>query len=317
MNSACSSSSAPSVKTSSNWSTRIAAGASPGGSRPRAAASSADGRSPGQSAVERQGSDPARTPVSSAGSSPARSSDDFPLPDGPTTATRLASETRATSSATRRSRPKKLSASAASKPIGAAWGRRARGRVEPWVLVEDGGLEAPQLGPRLDAQFVDECAAGALVGVQRLPLAARAVEGDHQLSPAPLSERLLAHRLLELGHEIPGATARQLGVDAVLEGVETKAVEPGGLRRAPLDVCVVGVGGPAPLREGGAQVGRGADMVALRQEPAPERASCSNRPASTCSGSLANRYPRPTVSITAGAPSWPGGASRARRSRAM
>jgi hypothetical protein len=72
------------------------------------------GWAPGHRATVRHGSAPVRTPAANAGSRPARSSDDFPLPEGPTTVTRLASDTRATSSATRRSRPKKLSASEAS-----------------------------------------------------------------------------------------------------------------------------------------------------------------------------------------------------------
>ena len=45
---------------------------------------------------------------------PARTAEDLPLPEGPTTASRVEPTRRATSSATKRSRPKKYSACAAS-----------------------------------------------------------------------------------------------------------------------------------------------------------------------------------------------------------
>ena len=57
---------------------------------------------------------PGSTPAANEGSSPARTSDDLPLPDGPTAPTSGAPTSFATSSATRRSRPKKYPASATS-----------------------------------------------------------------------------------------------------------------------------------------------------------------------------------------------------------
>ena len=69
--------------------------------------SSSSGRSPGRSSRRRQPSLPGRTPPASAGSSPARRTDDLPLPDGPTMPRKPAPTSRATSSATSRSRPKK------------------------------------------------------------------------------------------------------------------------------------------------------------------------------------------------------------------
>ena len=63
---------------------------------------------------ERPASLPGSTPAASAGSSPARSAEDLPLPDGPTMPISGAPASRATISATRRSRPKKNSASSTS-----------------------------------------------------------------------------------------------------------------------------------------------------------------------------------------------------------
>ena len=84
------SSSSHSVKTSSNWSTT----SSP-------ATSGTEGSSPGVMT----------SPGPNAGSTPARSTDDFPLPDPPTTATKPRSRTRPTSSPATSSRPKNSSRS--------------------------------------------------------------------------------------------------------------------------------------------------------------------------------------------------------------
>ena len=54
------------------------------------------------------------TPSASAGSRPARTTEDFPLPDGPTTPSSVVPTSLGTSSRTRRSRPKKYCASATS-----------------------------------------------------------------------------------------------------------------------------------------------------------------------------------------------------------
>ena len=72
------------------------------------------GCGPGRISAWRQRSDPGSTPPASAGSSPARTADDLPLPDGPITASNGEPTSRATSSATNRSRPKKYSAWSAS-----------------------------------------------------------------------------------------------------------------------------------------------------------------------------------------------------------
>ena len=77
------------------------------------AAAAADARRAGCTRCG-QRSLPGSTPLASAGSRPARTTEDLPLPDGPTTPSSGAPTSRATSSATSRSRPKKYGASAAS-----------------------------------------------------------------------------------------------------------------------------------------------------------------------------------------------------------
>jgi hypothetical protein len=95
------------VNSSSNWSTTSTVRPPPSGS---ARSSSANGCAPGRIRAWDQSSEPGSTPLASAGNSPARTAEDFPLPDGPTTASRGEPTSRATSSATSRSRPKKYSA---------------------------------------------------------------------------------------------------------------------------------------------------------------------------------------------------------------
>jgi hypothetical protein len=94
-------------------------------------------------------------------------------------------------------------------------------------------------------------------------LATRSVEGDHELAPAPLAERLLRDRALELGDELGGPAAVQLGVEAVLDRAEAQSVEAGCLCRASLDVGEPGVCLTPPLGEGGAEyVRRGSGLAA-------------------------------------------------------
>ena len=113
MNAVRSPSSRQAVNVSSNWSTASTKRPRRRSHRRRRAARAADARRGGCTCC---GHDwlPGSTPLASAGSRPARTTDDLPLPDGPTTPSSGAPTSRATSSATSRSRPKKYGASSAS-----------------------------------------------------------------------------------------------------------------------------------------------------------------------------------------------------------
>ena len=67
-------------------------------------------------------------------------------------------------------------------------------------LVEYLALELPQLLARLEAELVDERRPDTAVGGQGVRLAPAPVEGDHQLGPEPLAQRMDGHQALELGH---------------------------------------------------------------------------------------------------------------------
>ena len=64
---------------------------------------------------------------------------------------------------------------------------------ERLVLTQDRRLELPEVRAGLEAELVLEHAATRLVGVQRVRLAAGAVEREHQLGAQPLAIGVLGH----------------------------------------------------------------------------------------------------------------------------
>lgn len=84
------------------------------------------------------------------------------------------------------------------------------------------------VGPRrarVDAELVHEPGADAREGAQRFRLAPVTVEGQHQLRPQALAQRVLGDERLELGHEAGVPPERQFGVDAQLECHEAQLLE--------------------------------------------------------------------------------------------
>ena len=65
-----------------------------------------------------------------------------------------------------------------------------------------------------------------MVGLQRLRLAPRAIQGQHQLAAQPLPQRVVCDQIAQLAHELPGATHREIGVHAVFDRGETELLEP-------------------------------------------------------------------------------------------
>ena len=102
----------------------------------------------------------------------------------------------ATDRAIRRRRQRAVAQRARRRPPGvAAVGRpAARGGwgIERGVVGEDRLVEVMQLGSRLDPELLDEDLARVAVGLQRVGLAAAAVQREHQLRVQPLAPRMLA-----------------------------------------------------------------------------------------------------------------------------
>ena len=65
--------------------------------------------------------------------------------------------------------------------------RNRRGGIEARVLVEDRRLETLQLRPGLDPDLLDQRLSRLAVGLERLGLAAGAIEGEHPLGVEALA----------------------------------------------------------------------------------------------------------------------------------
>lgn len=63
----------------------------------------------------------------------------------------------------------------------------AADRIQLGILLKDLSLEALEFGRWLDAKLLGQHRSGAEVGLQRVPLATRAVQGDHELAPVALA----------------------------------------------------------------------------------------------------------------------------------
>ena len=72
---------------------------------------------------------------------------------------------------------------------------------------------AASRSPGLKPQLAGEPAPRALIGLERVGLAAGPVQRQHQLTPEALLERMLAGEILELGDQLARRPGGQIGVD--------------------------------------------------------------------------------------------------------
>ena len=128
-------------------------------------------------------------------------------------------------------------------PGGRRHDRRARPprrRAELGVLFEDLALETPERLARLEPELGCEVLAAVLVHLQRLRLATRPVQGQHQLTAEALAERMALDEGLQLPDQLAVAAQSEIRVDPLLERGEPKLLEPGDLRLRERLVCEVG-----------------------------------------------------------------------------
>jgi hypothetical protein len=102
-------------------------------------------------------------------------------------------------------------------------------RIQPWVLSKDRLLELAEGTARLDAELLDEGAAGVLIARERLGLASRPVESQHQLSSQALAQGVFGDERLERADAGPVASEGELGLELVLECLESNLFEPSDL----------------------------------------------------------------------------------------
>ena len=107
---------------------------------------------------------------------------------------------------------------------GGGAGRSVVSSAGSWARI--GGLEPLELGAGLEPELLDERGAGAAVGVERLGLAAGAVEGEHQVGVQALAVRVLGDQRLQLGDHGAVAAEREVELQPVLERGQAQAVEP-------------------------------------------------------------------------------------------
>ena len=93
------------------------------------------------------------------------------------------------------------------------------------VVREDRLLEAPQLEPRLEPQLVAEHAPSLLERLERVRLAAAAIERQHQLPPQALPEGVVRERRAKRRRELPMLSERQRNLELLLERVHAQRFE--------------------------------------------------------------------------------------------
>jgi hypothetical protein len=119
--------------------------------------------------------------------------------------------------------------------------------VEGGVTPQDRPLELLQRPPRLESELLDEGVAALAIDVERLGLATRPVEREHQLSPEAFSKRLLSHEQLQLGDELGVPASPQISVDPVLETGQAKLLQACDLVPGEPLIGELGQRRPAPL----------------------------------------------------------------------
>jgi hypothetical protein len=114
-----------------------------------------------------------------------------------------------------------------------------------------------QLGGGLDAELLDEHVPERPVCLQRLPLPARAVEGQHQLAANPLPQRVRRAERRELGNQTIMAAEGEVGVDPPLQRGQVQLLQPSAFGLAQPHGREVGQRRSPPQRQRDAQPRRG------------------------------------------------------------
>jgi hypothetical protein len=127
-------------------------------------------------------------------------------------------------------------------------------------VLQDPQLQLAQLARGLEAQLLAKAAAKLRVQVERLRLAAAAVEGEHRERVQPLAQRLLAHQAQQLRQHLIVAAELELGLEPFLLAGEPELLQPFRLAARELLVGELAVGAAAPERK-----------------PAPQQRVCQRR----------------------------------------
>ena len=103
------------------------------------------------------------------------------------------------------------------------------------IALEDPLLQLDQRLARLQPELGGEQPARPLIGLERIRLAPRAVQSQHQLTPQPLLERMLGDEPLELCHQLARRAGLEVGVEPQQDRLQALLLQrPAPLRDAPL-----------------------------------------------------------------------------------
>jgi hypothetical protein len=72
-----------------------------------------------------------------------------------------------------------------------------RAVIERWVLSQHHVVEATHFGRWIDPELLEKGVPGSVKGAQGVALPSRSVQGEDQLAPQPLPERVLRRQALE------------------------------------------------------------------------------------------------------------------------
>jgi hypothetical protein len=87
-------------------------------------------------------------------------------------------------------------------------------------------VHAPQLGAWLDADLLNKHRARLAVGIERLRLAAAAIQRDHALGAELLAQRVLVDQRIELADDVGVTAGFEVRVDCLLGGAQPELLQP-------------------------------------------------------------------------------------------
>ena len=93
-------------------------------------------------------------------------------------------------------------------------------------VAQDRCLQHAQVRRWLDPEALDERAAGAAVGGERVRLAAGAIEGEHMLAPQSLVQGVLLGQARRLARGSWMSPTREVGLEPVAQAAEASILEP-------------------------------------------------------------------------------------------
>ena len=97
------------------------------------------------------------------------------------------------------------------------------------LMAQDRLLEALQLLAGLEAEVVVEEPAGASVRGERVGLAFRPIQREHQLPPQPFPVRVVADQRFQLVDQLGSLAELEVGLDPILQCRQAEVVQPLGL----------------------------------------------------------------------------------------